>query len=313
MAGLAVDRDSDFRHIIGLHLVHDRMVIDRMATTVLQRKSRYAAEVGLRQLHFAVENRHHVTFCQSLRLRIRAVTLQAQLVRLRHPEQVLIVATVRLVTRCTALEERRLVQILLFVLFSLIGMAGQTDVDGVRLRETRRLAGVRVVTIDTIARRTRMLDLRFFDLLAFIRMARQAQLLRGRRGQHDLAVLCGLVASAARVLTPVKRGMHEGLHQLGPAGLVRIVTAEAVGTVERLVLVGLRQIGVFGVVAINAERGRILGQMEIGLAIALVARLVRDVAGGATHVQRHVTAAALLNIEALRVAGQAQVIFLRCT
>ena len=61
---------------------------------------------------------------------------------------------------------------------------------------------------------------------------------------------------------------------------------------------------------IDAQRGSVLGQVEIEFALAPFARLVRDVAGVAAHVERGVAAALFRNIRALGVAGEAEIVFL---
>ena len=99
-------------------------------------------------------------------------------------------------------------------------------------------------------------------------------------------------------------------HQLGRIRLVRIVAGQAIGLFERLVLVRLLQVGVLHIVAIDAQRGSVLGQMVIKLALAPLARLVRDVASVAAHVEGGVAASLLWNIRSLRVAAQAEIVFL---
>lgn len=92
---------------------------------------------------------------------------------------------------------------------------------------------------------------------------------------------------------------------------MRIVAGQAIRRSERLVLVRLLQIGALGIMAIQAERRRRFGQMEIELRLSNLARLVRRVASLAAHVEGGVAAAVLPQI--LRpnfMAGEAKIIFL---
>lgn len=251
-----------------------------------------------------------MTVGQNLRLGVGAVTFQTQLVRFCRAQQVLVFSPMRLVASGAALVECGLVQIFLFVLFGLFGVTGQADVDGVRLGESRRLSSMGVMAIHAIAGGAGVLHLGFFNLLGFFRVARQAQFLGGSRRQNDFSVLGCLVATGTGILATVEGGMHERLHQLRLGRLVRIVTGEAIGAGKRLILMSLRQIGVLRVVAIHAKSRRILGQMEIGFAVAFIARLMSGVAGRATHVERHMATSALRNVDALRVAGQTEIFFL---
>ena len=104
--------------------------------------------------------------------------------------------------------------------------------------------------------------------------------------------------------------VQEGLHQLGGFRLVRIVAGEAIGRGEGLSLVRLHQTGVLHIVTIDAQRGSVLGQVKIKFALAALARLVHRVAGVAAHVECGVAAALLRNIRSLRVAGEAEIVFL---
>lgn len=82
----------------------------------------------------------------------------------------------------------------------------------------------------------------------------------------------------------------------------------AVGIAERLAFVRLDQIGIFRIVTIEAQHWGALGQVVVKLLLAPLARLVGDVAGLATHVERRVTAAVLRNVHALVVAAQTDIV-----
>ena len=222
------------------------------------------------------------------------------------PQQLGIVAAVRLVAGGAALAERRLVQVRLLHLLRLLTVAGQAGVNRIGLQEARRLSGVRIVAGDAFALRARMLHLRLLDLLCLLAVAGNAEGLGVALGQHDLAVLGRRVTGVAAPAG--ERRMRERLHQLGLRRLVRIVALHAVGGGERLPLVRLDQARVLGIVAIEAQRRSRLGQVIVELDLALLADLVGDVASLATHVQRGVPAALLGNVQSLGVAAQAEVL-----
>src|SRR5450755_808261 len=89
-----------------------------------------------------------------------------------------------------------------------------------------------------------------------------------------------------------------------------IVTAHAVGLLKGLALVGFLQVGALYVMAIQAQRRRRLGEMEVELHLADLTRLVGGVAGIATHVESGVPAAFLGHIHADLVAAQAEILLL---
>ena len=192
-------------------------------------------------------------------------------------------------------------QVRLLELVSLIAVAGQAGIDRIRLDEARRLAGVRIVAGDAFALRPRMLHFRLLDLLGLFGVTCHAQRLGIRLRQDDFAVLCRLMAGVARATGEGRMG--ELLHQLRLRRLVRIVTLNAIGCGEWLSLVRLDQAGIFHIVAVDAERRSGFGEVVIELQLARLARLVNGVAGLAAHVQRHVPAAFLRDVEPLRVAG----------
>ena len=150
-----------------------------------------------------------------------------------------------------------------------------------------------------------MLHLGRGDLLGHILVAHHAQGLHILLRQHNFAVLGRRMASVA--LLAFKRIVQEGLHQLRRLGLVRIVALQAIGFVDGLVLVGLEHRRIFHIVAVKAQRRRVLGQVIREFALRGVACLVNNVAGVAAHVERRVPAAALGNVHTRVVTSQAEV------
>jgi len=284
------------------------MAFHGMASSILQRNNRHLVEVVFRQFHSAVENSDQVFALQLLRLGVGSMTLQAQRIGFADPKQMLVIVAVRIMADRAALFEGRLVGVQLLALFGLVAVTGQANRNRVGLGESRRAAGVRVMAVGAIARRPRMLDFRLLDLLSLVGVAGDADLFGARLSQDNLAVLGGLVTGIARLR--FKRTVHERLHQFGRSRLVRIVAGEAIGLFERLPLVCLHQLGVLYIVTIEAQCGSVLGQVVIEFTLAAFARLVRNVARVATHVERGVTAATRWNIRSLSVTGEAKIVFL---
>lgn len=212
----------------------------------------------------------------------------------------------RFVAGGATLFESRLVQVLLLVLLSLVSMARKADIHGVRLREARAFAGVRIVAVDAIALRARVLNLGGLDLLGLLFVAAEAECFRILLRQDDFSVLGSFVASGAGILV-AKRCVYELLNQFWPRRLMRIVTSQAIGRAKRLAIVRLDELSVFHIVTVDAECGSRLRQMEVKLHLSGLTGLMRDVAGVATHVERGVTAAALGDIDTRLMARQAKV------
>ncbi len=127
----------------------------------------------------------------------------------------------RLVTGCASRFKRRLVQVRLLHLFRLIAMAGQASGHRIRLHETRRFAGMRIVAVGAIALRSRMLHFRVLDLLGLVGVAGDAE----RLGVRLASVrLCRLSPAAWQVSHSCsRRAVRERLHQLrlSPTGAGR--------------------------------------------------------------------------------------------
>jgi hypothetical protein len=219
----------------------------------------------------------------------------------------LVLAAMGLVAGGASLLERRLVNVLLFMLLGLIGVAAEASVHRIRLHESRSLARVRIVTVRAISGCAGMLNLRRRDLLYLVIVAGNAEFLRARLRQNDLAILGGLMAALAHLV--FERVVRERLQQLGRLRLVRIVALNAVRACERLVLMSLLQVCVLRVMAIEAERRRRLGQVKIEFRFASLAGLVGQMASLTAHVQRGVAATLFWNIQAGLVAAQAKILF----
>src|SRR5689334_4891331 len=94
-----------------------------MTAPVFDGQDGHFPEVVLRQLYLAVEDGHQVFGLDPLGLRVGAVALQAQIVFRRGPQQLRILAAVRLVTGRAALLKRWLMQMLFIAQARLISVA----------------------------------------------------------------------------------------------------------------------------------------------------------------------------------------------
>lgn len=308
VASQAVNGHPDFGDIVRLHLVYNRVVIHRVAAAVLERQPGNSPEIGLRQPYIAAENRYQLRAFHRRRPGIGPVALEAKPIGSARPQQVSIFAAVRLMARGATLLEGGLMEHLFLVLFRLVGVAAEADVHGVRLRKTWGFAGVRIVTVGAIARCTGVLYLGLLDLLRFFGVAVETDLFRSGCGQHHLAIFGRLMTGIALLLS--KGHVRELLHQLGTVRLVRIVASEAIGAAERLSLMGLDQGFILNVVTVEAERRRIFGQVILEFALVGIAGLVSDVTSIAPHVERGMAAALLRYIQALGMAGEAEILVL---
>src|SRR4051812_7610737 len=195
MAGQAINRLDHAVHVRRIHDVDHRMLVDWVAMPVLQRQQDHFSEVVLGQLYLAVENREQMLALELLRIRVWPMALKAQLVRAGSAQQVCVVSTMRLVAGCATLHECGLVQNCFLHLLGLIAMAGEASLHWIRLQESRRLSGMRVMARDAIALRARMLYLRRFNLLGLLVVARYTERARVVVGQYNFSVLRRLVAA----------------------------------------------------------------------------------------------------------------------
>src|SRR5271165_5132717 len=91
---------------------------------------------------------------------------------------------------------------------------------------------------------------------------------------------------------------------------MRVMTLDTVCCAERLVLMCFLQSCVLWVVAIHAQRRRRLRQVVVKLRVSGLPRLVRHMAGLATHVQSCVPASVCGHIQPGRVTAQAKILSL---
>src|SRR5579872_1980642 len=164
------------------------------------------------------------------------------------------------------------------------------------------------MAVGAIAGSTGMLDFGGFDELGFVVVAGDTEGFDVLLREDDFAVLRRRVADVTLLVGEGR--MRELGHQLGRGGLMGIVTGEAISFFKRLVLVSLLQVGALGVMAIDAESGRGLGQMKIEFLLADLAGLVGHVAGFAAHIESGVAAAFLGNVQAGVMATEAEIFFL---
>jgi hypothetical protein len=101
--------------------------------------------------------------------------------------------------------------------------------------------------------------------------------------------------------------MLELRHQLGSSRLVGIVALNAVGRCEWLALMGFLEIRILCVVAIEAERGCPLGEMELVVHRRFGAGFVSYMAGVTAHIERGMTTAFFRDIQTCLVTTQAEV------
>ena len=117
-----------------------------------------------------------------------------------------------------------------------------------------------IVAIRAVALRAGMLELRLLNFVGLVRVTSNTNVPHLCLRQNDFPVLGSFVANFAKLFA--KRRMHEGLHQLGLHGLVRVVTRYAVSLSERLPFVRFNQILVVCVVAVETECGGRFGEVK---------------------------------------------------
>jgi len=246
---------------------------------------------------------------ERLWLSLWSVAFKAKRVGSSGPQQMLVIPAVRLVTGCATLRKRGLMQVCLLELICLLAVTAEASINRIGLWETWRLAGMRVVTVRAVSRRTWMLDWRLLDLLRLLLVAGNTDRLWAGLSKNHLSVLGWLMAAIARFR--LERTVLEGLHQFRRLRLVGIVASQAVGFFKGLVLMRLRQLRILGVVTIDAERRSILGQVFGKLAVGRITDFVGDVAGFAPHVEGSMAAALGRRVETHVVALQTKVVGFR--
>jgi len=165
---------------------------------------------------------------------------------------------------------------------------------------------MRAVAGSAVALRPRVLHFRAFDLLGLRIVTGNAQSASIGLGQDNFSILSVAMAGVAR---PGLEGrMLESLRQLRLEGLMCIVAGKAIRGSEGLIVMSLGQLLVLGVMTVEAESGHVLGQMVGVLSLVGDARLMRHVAGIATHVECRVAAAVGRDIQTLDVASKTEVV-----
>lgn len=308
MTSEAIDGDPNLGVVGRIHLIDHRVTIHRVAQSVLDRQTRDLREVVFRQLYLAAENRDQVLRLQYGRLGVGTVAFKTEGVRCAGAEKMVVGSAMRLVADRAALPKGGLVVDGLLLLLGEIGMAAQANVHRVGLRQPGVLAGMRVVAIRAIPGCAWMLHFGGLDQLRLVAVAGHAQRLHVGLGQDNFAIFGRRVAELA---VPVGEGwMHELRHQLGRGRLVRIMTAQAIGCAERLIMVRLLQGGVFRVMTVHAQRRGRFGEVELVLGRPVGAGFMCCVTGVAAQVEGSMAAAFFRNIRALRVAAETEIVFL---
>src|ERR1700745_2385086 len=98
-----------------------------------------------------------------------------------------------------------------------------------------------------------MLKLCFLDLVCLLGMASDAYFLHALSRKYHPPVLRRFVTHVAEPFT--EWWMDKCLHELGPGGLVRIVTAHAIRFREGLSLMRLDHVGIAGIMTVEAQCG----------------------------------------------------------
>ena len=112
---------------------------------------------------------------------------------------------------------------------------------------------MRIVAIRALTLGARMLKLGFLDLLSLLGMASDAHFLHALSREYHPPVFRSFVTHVAESFPEWL--MDEGLHELRPGGLVRIVTGDAIRLREGLSLMRLDQVGIAGIMAVEAQGG----------------------------------------------------------
>ena len=297
----------DLGQVGGVHHVRHGVVINRMAKAELERQNGdlILLVIVCRQLDLAVEYGQHAVV-GLLWNGVGAVALQAQSVA-RGAQQVVVVAAMRSVAGGAAEAENRLVVNGLLAFIGHVGMATQANAYRVGLGQAGLVAGMRTVTIGAVASRPGMRHLGVVDQLGLVVVAGYTQRLDVRLCKHHFAVFgrCMARIAAARL----KWSVLELRHQLGLVRLVRIVALNTVGRAEGLIVMRLLQVGILGIVAVNAQCGCRLGEVELVVNGRFRAGFVCQVAGIAAHVERGMAAAAGRHVHAGGVASEAKIVF----
>jgi len=221
----------------------------------------------------------------------------------------LVVSAMRFMADRTPLLECRLMQMRLLELIGLIGMTAKTDVDSIRLGQSRLRTGMWIVAVSAVASGSRMLNLCLLDQLSLVGVASDTKVLHVGLRQHHFAILRRRVTRCAAVFVG-KRRMNDLRHQLRRSGLMWIVALEAIRRTKRLSLMRLDERFILHVMAIDAQRRNAFGQVLVELDLPSLTGLMCRVTGIAAHIERGVTTAFLGHVETLRVAIKAKILAL---
>ena len=284
------------------------MVFDGMAEAIAQGQdgNPILLVVILGEPDLAVEDGEQVLIGDGFGGGLRAMALKAKGVALCAEEVFDLAAMGGVASGAGLLEGRLVVDGLLSQIFD-VGMAAGADGDSIGLRQAGLRGGVWAVAVRAVAGGAGMRELGGLDLLALFVVAGEAEGLGVGLSKDDLSVLGGRVTHLAAA--GLKWGVLELAHQLGLGRLVRVMALEAVDGGEGLILMGLLEAFVLGVVALDAQRGSGLGEVELVFLRGLGPCLVGDMAGFASHVENGMAASVLRNVDADVVAVKAEVLF----
>jgi hypothetical protein len=152
-----------------------------------------------------------------------------------------------------------------------------------------------------------MLHLRALDLLYLFSVAGYAELFGRCFPKDNLSIFGRLVTKGTGSLPRFKRRMRERQYEFRPGRFVCIVAGKATGFNEGLPLMSLDQLGIMRIMAIHAQSGAILLQLEIEFPFSSLARLMDGVADLATHIQSGVAAAVLFDADTHLMTRQAEI------
>ena len=178
------------------------------------------------------------------------MTFQTQIIRVAGPQDEFIFTAMGLVTDGAPLLEKGLMRGPFFPLLQFFFVATKACNHHRGPGQSRPLPSMRVMTVNALTERSRVLHLGRFDLLLLLLMAGNAQLLRGLRRQYYFPILRRFMADLATLVG--ERRVEKLLHQLGRSGLMRIMTADAISLGKGLAVMRFDKRFVVRVVAVEA-------------------------------------------------------------
>ncbi len=306
MAGETTEGSLDLALIGRIEHIGHGVIFDRMAEAEAEGQDGHLVllVVVVGELDGSVEDGEQVVGFVALGNGVGPVTLEAERVAL-GAEKMIVIAAMGGVAGGAALKESGLMMGRLLAEFVDIAVASETDGDGVGLGQAGLVAGVGAVAIGAVARGSGMRHFGVVDELALVLMAGEAEGLGIGLGQDDFSIFCRGMTGVATVA--LEGHMLELREQFGGGRLVGVVALHAIGGGEGLVVMRFLDGLVAGVVAIEAERGSGLDEMETILGGGIGAGLVGEVARVATGIERGVAAALVVSVQAGFVAIEAEV------